>query len=102
MKLKPYVTTDPTERTVRRLFDRKLDEAVTASGLGEIVRESISCRVSDIIAHSFHDLIEPVASVAPRTGNLVVRLRVSDRLDRAFATATENLNILLHSSNTLH
>ena len=102
MKLDPYLRSDPTKRAVRQLIDTKFEEAIAAIGFGETVRDRLTCLVCDMLAHDFHNLVEPVPTIAPRTGHIIIGLRISDRFSDAFARATENLRLHFHSSITLH
>lgn len=90
MILQPHIRRDPAEAAIARLLDSHLDKAVAASGLGETFRQGALRAMHDILLDGCHDLIEPVATVAPGTGNIVISFRISDCLNGALTCATED------------
>lgn len=90
MPLNPYIA-DPAEAAISRLIRRELDEAVAASGSGEAFRHRLMSEISHVIANGVHNLVEPVATVAPGTGHLIVGFRIGDGFYCALAAAAENI-----------
>lgn len=93
MVLNPRVA-DPAEAAISRLLHFEFDEAVVASGSGEAFRKALLREIAKVLLNGAHDLVEPVASVAPGTGHLVVSLRVGDGFHRALAAAAEDVHFL--------
>ena len=92
MILNPHICGDPAERAITRLITAHLDKFVAASGLGEAFRQGAFSAMHSILLDGSYDIIEPVATVTPRTGNIDIRFRISDTFDRALARAAENCN----------
>lgn len=93
MLLNPHIRSDPTKRAIARLFARQLDKAAATSGPGQTFVHGCLSAMSDILADGSHNLIEPVATVAPRTGHLIISFRITDCLDSALTRAAEDFKL---------
>lgn len=102
MKLESHIGGDPTECPIARLIDSHLDRLIAMHGLGKPFRDGVTHAMADILMDGSHNIIEPVASIAPRTRNLVIRFRISDTFDSALTRAAQYFCISSHTSNTLN
>lgn len=92
MILQPHIRRNPAETAISRLLTGYLDEAAATSGLGHAFVQGALCAMHDILLDGVHDLIEPVATVTPGTGDLIISFRISNSLDRALTRAAQNFS----------
>jgi hypothetical protein len=96
-KLIVALASDPAEGPLGLALWRELQNAAAAHGAGEAFTELAGGFICDMLANAPADIIECVATVAPGTGNLVLRFGISDRLGGALAAAAQDFNF-----NTAH
>lgn len=90
MKLEPKISGHPPEIALSGALKRQLDKTASASGFGEAFVQGALSEVCDMLLNCPHDVIETVATVAPRTGHLIISFRVCDSLGSALARAADN------------
>lgn len=96
MSLEIEIADYPAELLIGRLIDFHLEQAA-AHGFGEALRKRLMGLVDGELSDGVHDLIEPVATVAPRTGHLIVGFRIGDGFNRAIASSAQNgLGLFTH------